>query len=347
VFVWQLQGAVMNKPAYDFTSATFFFFKTLGRKPGGVLSIALWQLIFLTLVSSLILWAVWPLLNAIFEAVGTGAEPDPAEILRMLGGVWLAVTAGVVGTIMIALMAQGAWLRLLTRDEVKPGLPFRFGGDEWRLLVVNLVFIAMNVVAVLLVSVLFMAMNVSLSGMEGFGGVMTRALANTALFVVIAVVWIILMIRFAAAPAMTVLDRRVRLFEAFAASKGVAGWMFLSYLVLIVVILVGAMVFGGMQQVIIMIGAADAMAALMTVVAQPGMSEEAVLAMMIEAFSSSNALIALAIVMVLQIIFQIFYEVIWHGVGAYVAGRHGASPLAMPENFTTAPDSTGVAPTQG
>ncbi|PWE16636.1 hypothetical protein DDZ18_12805 [Marinicauda salina] len=342
----------MSEQNYDFGSATFFFFKTIGRRPGAALYIAFFQGLAYAGLFALIGWAMWPFFGELLQAAQAGREPDETVILSMLGQVFLAAGLATVLSIVILLMVQAAWLRLMTRDEVAGGIPFRFGGDELRLLGVNVIFIGLVFVGYL-VGALLVALAIGLgAGVNAVAGgdvwgALVAGLIGFLGFVVVFVAAIVIMIKFAAAPAMTINERGFRLFEAWSASKRIVGWMFLSYLVLILVFFVGGIVIGLVQQFAVLGGVLSAAPGLMELsekqIEDPAIVFEAVR----DAMANPGVLIAIVITLVLQLAFQIIAEGLWHGVGAYVAVRHAGGDLAAAENTSAPAGSVGDAPSEG
>lgn len=329
----------MTRPRYDFVAATFQFFIAVGRRPMGALWIGFWQMLLLCAVSAGALAVFWP----VFELMAHAAEADIeaemiAVFLQMMGWMMLLGLAGVL----IYLMAQGAWLRLLTRDEIRPVIPFRLGADEFRLLGVNVLFI-MFWMAVYIVSIILVAAIVATGGgAQDFGGTAIIALVGTLIVLAVVVFLIIICLRFAAAPALSVHQRRFRLFQAVSASKGVWGMMFLSYLTLIAVWIAGAVVVSMVQQIALLFGAAEFIGAMMAFDPAAGSDPAQILALLGETLTSPAGIAIIAVIVVTQFIFQITFEGLWHGVGAYVARRHGeavaadAAPAPAPAEPETA-----------
>lgn len=343
----------MTEQKYDFTSAVFWFFKAVGRNPGGAFSIALWQMIFYAVIFGAALALTMPMVASILEMAAAGAEPDPADLLAAAGGLLAVIPLLVIGSLLVTLMVQGAWMRLLTRNEVKGGIPFRLGGDEGRLLLVNLCFIGLLIVGYIAVFAIVAAL-VAVSagvGMATEGAVWSGLINGLLWFLVIValgVAVIILMVRFAAAPALSVRQRGFRLFESFAATRRIVGWMVLSYFVLLLIALVGSIVVSTIQQVAVMGGAMGAIAPLWSdIMAGVDPEPEQVLAVLRDAMSSPAVLIALAVVLLFQMIFQIVIEGLWHGVGAYVAVRHDGGLGETEQDISAPADSVGNAPTEG
>ena len=323
----------MTKQPYDFLSATFHFFQVFGRHPMGALWIAFWQMLLICAITVGILAAFWPLLNLMAEAETANDAMVMSALLQSAG--WFSFLT--IAMVLVALAAQGAWLRLLTRGVISPVFPFRLWADELRLFGVNFVFIAFWTVGYLAFFIAFVAGAALLGGVDGFGGVAVGALLGT-VFVLVAVVLLIMVcLRFAAAPALTVHDRRFRLFGAVRASSGVAGMMFLSYLTLIAVGIAGAVLVSMIQQVALLFAASDLVGVLMALDGTGNADPSEVLVLLGETLTSPMGMALIAIVIVTQFLFQIAFEGLWHGVGAYVARRHGESQA--PQTQAPTPDA--------
>lgn len=343
----------MTEQKYDFTSATFWFFKAVGRNPGGAFSIALWQIILYGLIVGAFVVLGFPALQSIIEMAASTDDPDLSEIFAAAGTLLAIAPLLVIGSILIALMAQGAWMRLLTRNEVKGGIPFRLGGDEGRLFLVNLCFIGLLIVGYIAVFAIVAAL-VAVSagvGMATDGAVWSGLINGLLWFLVVValgVAVIILMVRFAAAPALSVRQRGFRLFESFAATRRIVGWMVLSYFVLLLIALIGSIVVSTIQQVAVMGGAMGAIAPLWSdIMAGVDPEPEQVLAVLRDAMSSPAVLIALAVIVLVQVIFQIVIEGLWHGVGAYAAVRHDGGLGETEQEISAPAESVGNAPADG
>jgi hypothetical protein len=333
----------MSKPSYNFIDATFYFFKVFGARPLSVAWIALWQILLYAGFGALLLLGAWPLLELVFSYGGKG-EPSDAEVIQaMLQGAGF-YSLGMIGILIAALMMQGAWLRLLTRNEVAGGIPVRFGADELRLLLVNIVIGLLVFVGYLVTLLLYVAVNMALTAGGEPGGVAVQALANTVLTIVVVVGWILFMLGLAPAPGLTVRQRGIKIFDGFAAAGGVMGWMFLSYLVLAIVMMVAYVVLSVLQQGFVMVGSAELVGALFQI--EEGADPQLLMDAFMQALQSPLFWVMAGIALVLQLVFDIFAQGCWQGVGAYVAVRHdGGFP---PETPLEAPaESVGQAPSEG
>lgn len=253
-----------------------------------------------------------------------------------------------IGFILASLVMQGAWMRLLTRDEVAPVIPLRFGGDEVRLLGVNAIFIAFNILAWSAILLLFGVFNAAVvagfsMGDSGVGEALLAGLLNVVLGLAVIVGAVILMIRFAAAPALSVRLQKFRLFESVAATRGVAGWMFVSYITLLALYFVGSTVVTTIQWVIVLLVAADMFP---TLAALENTEDPAlVLQILGDLLLRPTTLVALGLIILVQLVFQIVFEGGWHGVGAYVARREAGDFPG--DEVETPAQSVGTVPDEG
>lgn len=339
----------MEKPAYSFVDSTFAFFQAVGRRPGGALWIALWQLLLYAGLTALILALLAPFISLVIAAAADGREPDPTELLSAASGLIAGYLLAMVGFLLAALVVQAAWLRLLARDEVARVIPLRFGADELRLLVVNIAFFAFNLIGWGAVFILFGLINagVVVAVTSGDGGNVGAAVGggviNVLLGLLVAAAAVILMIRFAAAPGLSVRQRGVKLFESFAATKGVTAWMFVSYAVLIAIYMFGSVIVWTVQQVIVLIAAADLIPTLAAL--ENTEDPQVVLRVLGDVLVQPSVIAAFGLVIVLQLVLQIVFEGSWHGVGAYVARREAGD---FPSDAVETPSgSVGAAPSEG
>ncbi|WP_439635064.1 hypothetical protein [Oceanicaulis sp.] len=333
----------MSKPSYNFIDATFYFLKVFGQRPLSVAWIGLWQVLLYAGFGALMLYGFWPLLEMALEYGGKG-DPSDAEMAQAaLQGMGFYML-GILGILISALMIQGAWLRLLARDQVVVGLPIRLGADELRLLVVNIVIWLLMMAAGVLTIMLFAVVNAGLTMGGQPGGVAVQALVNTLLTVIVIVGWIIFLLGLAPATSLTVRQRGIKIFDGFAAAQGVMFWMFLSYVVLFFAILMAYVVLSVMQQAFMMIGSSELVGALISFeqTSDPDLMMEALL----DALDSPLFWAMAAIVLILQLIFDMFVQGSWQGVGAYVAVRHDGG--FAPDTPLEAPaESVGQAPSEG
>lgn len=345
--------STLTEPKYDFTAAAFWFFRCVGRNPGGAFAIALWQVIAYGLLIGLILWLGVPAMLAVMDLAATTDDPDPSQVFAVLGPLLALTPFLVIFALLVALMAQAAWLRLMTRNEVAGGIPFRFGMDELRLLLVNLCLWALVSIGYLVIWAV-VATTIVLSvgiGAATEGAIWSGLFVGLIWFVIVVglgATTIIIMVRFAAAPALSVRQRGFRLLSSFAATKGITGWMVLTYLVLLVIALVGSMIASVIQQMAVLGGAMSAIMPIWNDL-QAGTEPEleTVMQVLRDAMSNPGVLIALGIIILVQVICQIVVEGLWHGVGAYAAVRHDGGLGENDIDISAPAGSVGTPPSEG
>lgn len=313
----------MNTRTYDFGSAVFHFFHVAGKRPAAVLWIGLWQ----ALLSGGMVYLVWLTLGDfyiwMFQMAASGVEPDEAEVFARMGGMMAMMPLISIGGILITLMAQGAWLRLLTRQEMAPVIPFRIGGDELRLLVTNLGLIAIGIGAYFVFAFLIAIAAFGAAAVFSGGG---DAAAGAAAGLVVAIglltfliIAIFIGVRVSAAPALTVLEKRIA-FPAWGATKGVFWPVLGSYILTGIIIFVLSSVIGLIVN-FAFLGALWPVLGEFIELAQAGQEPdpEAVLAIFGDALTSAGTITALVAAGLLSVLMRSFLDAIWHGVGAYTA----------------------------
>ncbi|WP_417491504.1 hypothetical protein [Maricaulis sp.] len=110
----------MPTPKFDIIEASFYFLSVFKRRPGACLWVLVWSCVPLVLV----IFAMMQTLRSV--AIGE-AGALPQAFVPVFIVCWIALMGAM-------LSGYAAWLRLMVRDEVAPGIPLRFGADEWRLL---------------------------------------------------------------------------------------------------------------------------------------------------------------------------------------------------------------------
>ncbi|MEO1407772.1 MAG: hypothetical protein AAFV54_14985, partial [Pseudomonadota bacterium] len=110
----------------------------------------------------------------------------------------------------------------------------RLGGDEWRLFVVYLIWLAFMIVYYMLIAIIA----VTFSGGAGpsFEAGRNAGPVVGLLIIAFSAVWVFLAVRFAPAGALTVRDRAIRFRSAWRVTRGRFWTLFGSYLVLVVAV---------------------------------------------------------------------------------------------------------------
>jgi hypothetical protein len=313
--------------SYDFGSALLHFFKVFGRRPGGTLWVALWNgLLYIALIS-LVIWSLWPFYAQLITAAMEQREPEFEDVFAMMLSISGGVLLAMIGSIVVALMAQGAWLRLLARDEVAPMIPLRFGGDELRLLGVNVVLLILGSVLYMVAVGVVAGVVVAAAAMNESGGgasAVAGGLAGFALIVAFIALFVFLAIRFAPAPGLTVLDRKFRLFDAWPATRRIFWWALLTYVVMALMVMAMAMVLGSVAQMLFLPAIFPVIGefASYTQTHAGDPSPDEALEMLWSGLTHPVAITFIALGTVVSLVLQTFYEGMWHSIGAYLARRH-------------------------
>ncbi len=327
----------MAGKAFDIGDGIFYFFKRFGQNPAGAMWIALWQLIFGAAAVAAVFYFIWPFYSDLIELVmdveSGRIDDDEAAfaILQSLFGVYSGgFLAGLVG-IVASLMFQGAWLRFLVRREVAPVIPFRFGGDEFRLLGVNIMYIVVLMAAYFGIVTLLVTLGVTGGGLMalsgdaqvfgavGFGLVMYLGLLG----VLIGALY--LAIKLSSAPALTMHDRKFRFFESWEATHGVFFPMLVSYGVVGILIMILSSILSA-GAALPFIGGALAIAEPLSEFADTNVdpSFEDVMALLRETVFQPVTASLFAGGIALFYFMQILFEGMWHSVAAYNVVRHRA-----------------------
>ncbi len=321
-----VEGAIMTTKPFDLGTAILHFFTCLSRNPRGAIWIGVCQLVLvsaLALISFVILWPAFAdlLELALEDANGTLSESEVLpRVLAILGPFFGFLTLSVPVGIVVALSIQAAWLRFLTKGEVKPVIPFRFGGDEVRLFGVNIMFVVVTAVAY-----------AGLAGLGVVAAVAGAAISKTAaagVFVVIAGIGLVVLaitavlmlaVKLASAPALTIRQGEFRFFESWTATNGVFWKMLVSYLAVGVMAMVISSVIGIITQMILL----GTFLPFIETVSQmpPGGDPQAAMDLFQTILSSPGTQIAIALALMVSYCSQIIMEAMWHSVGAYNAIR--------------------------
>lgn len=326
---------------YSFVDGTFHFFQVFGRRPGTTLGLMAWHMIAYGVILAGAVLAFAPLFPFIAEAVQYEREPEAAEILLLIGSIWLNLSLFYVATFAILLMVQAAWLRLLTHGRTAAVIPFRFGADELRLLGVNLVFFLLGNLALLLVAVV-------IASASGIGAVAGGSEAGAALggglailLVIVAIpLALIIAVRFAAAPAMTINEGGFRLFSSVRATAKFWGWMLLSYVIIYFILTMASSFLFSFMFAFGVFGVFDfAQAAEALPAGSDGLEYLGLLARPLP-------LISLGLILLFALLYQVVAEAVWHSVGAYSALVHEAKEAQGPE-IVVPTQSVGDAPAEG
>ena len=213
----------MAKP-FSFDNAAFHFMRADGPE-GFLLRYLIAYAIGIAVLAILSFYALRPILQAYVQAfamMSQGASEAQIEralgesILGNLGRVGLGYLAMLLVYAAFWSMMESAVLRRYIREE---GFSIGWGDDEWRMLVIGLIWMVSFLVAyiaLILASVILIAPvgvmagdNIALMGMWG-----------TIVVIALFAVWLYFAVRLSAAGALTIRDRKVAFFDAWGATKG-------------------------------------------------------------------------------------------------------------------------------
>lgn len=324
----------MQGRSFDIGDGIFWFFKCFGKKPGAALWIALWQALVGTAIAGLILYLMLPALAEFADTIvqiESGGMDDEEGAFILIGALFAMFSAGAWGMILgvvAMLMFQGAWLRFLTRGEVAAIIPFRLGGDEFRLLGVNLLYLVVGIAMYFAVIMIFVVLGVSggsilAAGDEAsVGGAMGFGLVMFFGFLALMASIIFVATKLSSAPALTVHDRKFRFFESWEATNGVFWPLLLAYVVVGLLVMVLSLVVGTIIE-LIFLGAMWPMLQELIILSESNSdpSFDEVMAIFTSQLSNTGVMVTFGIGVVLSYLLQIVYEGMWHGVGAYNAVR--------------------------
>jgi len=351
----------MATQSFDIGKGIFWFFIRFGEKPAG----ALWLFVFQALCAAALLglgvMMMGPAYMNLFDLIeaDAGGRLSDAEAMRLVFDVVMPfLTYGfliIPLSILFAVMFQAAWLRFLTKGEVKPIIPIRLGGDEIRLIGVNLLYLVVASVAYFAVATVvgffgfgavMLAHNGGDSAAFGIGGVLLAGLV----FLAVLIGLLVMGVRLASAPALTVLDGRLRFFESWDASKGVFWHMLVSYVVAYAIMMVIGGTIGFIVQLALFAAFFPAIVDLVELAEQGShIDPDAALASLQASLSQPGTVIGLIVGFVALYAIQVLLEAVWHSIGAYnaVRVRSGGESEQGDAPTLAADHPMGASPTEG
>tara|TARA_R110002051_G_scaffold61141_2_gene112067 strand:+ start:1115 stop:2056 length:942 start_codon:yes stop_codon:yes gene_type:complete len=220
---------------FSFDNALFHFRRTGGPK-GFLLKYGATYAVLYLLMSAVNLWLQWPMFAMMFnpdmmndpvamEAAMTG------QVGRVLLGYLLMLPLGLA----FWMLFEGANQRRYMRAE---GFRLQLGADEWRLLVVGLIWFGLFI-ALYLGMIIVVALPVGIIAATGSGeGAAIAGLLALVLAIAYMVFALWLAARFSPAAALTVRDRSIRFGKAWRVTKGKAWTIVGSWIVLLLIMMV-------------------------------------------------------------------------------------------------------------
>lgn len=229
---------------FSFGNSVLHFAKSDG--PGGFIWKYLASYLAVAVCLTALSYALFrPLINiamgAVFEIISTGmSEPEADQMIEALIARRATEIAGwiVLGNIAMLILGVVFWAvfeaaaqRRLVRDE---GFSLRLGADEFRLVLVGLIWVGLGIAAQVL-SVIFIAVSTA-SLVYALDNPAGGAIAVLACMALLSGLWIWIGVRLAPASAMTVRDGRVTFFDAWNVTRGRFWTLLGSYLVLAIIV---------------------------------------------------------------------------------------------------------------
>jgi hypothetical protein len=241
----------MSHLEFNFGNALFHFRRTGGPKGFLRMYVPAFALvaIFIQVTAIAVNWPVYELYLRMF-AEGGDIETYAQELNQasMRSGL-ISILMFPLGILVWMVFETASLRRYMRADKFR----LRVGADEWRVLVVGLIWFGLLIAAYIGLFVVILV-PVALGAIGGTKGLVIGAVIGglMMLFYFFACVWVAM--RLSPAAALTVRDSQIRFFEAWRVTKGRVGtllgaWFVMAILVFVVVIVAYGAIFGvGMAQ---------------------------------------------------------------------------------------------------
>ncbi|MGA0600879.1 hypothetical protein ACO2Q3_09265 [Caulobacter sp. KR2-114] len=214
--------------------------RLIARRPFSVLT---WGVLASAYVTVILVLFGGGVAVAVMSMVKAGADPRPEQVFGLIGSALGAIGLLIIGLIFIGAMIQGAVFRTELEPERSAFAFLRLGRQELWLIAVNFVlsFLLWVVQAVLSIPLVIVTVGMGMAGGAGlsaaqhdpgaFAGAMAGALGLRLIGqLIITVVTIWLWLRFSMGAVMSFREREFRLFESWNLTKGHAGQIFMTML---------------------------------------------------------------------------------------------------------------------
>jgi hypothetical protein len=264
----------MNPVSFDFNNAIMHFRKTGGPK-GFLLKYGATYAVLYLLMSAVTMWLQWPMFGMMFnpDMINDPVAMEAAmmgQMGRVLLGYLLMIPLGLA----FWMLFEGANQRRYMRAE---DFRLQLGADEWRLLVVGLIWFGLFIALYLGMFLVIMLPVGIMAAMGNSDGAVLGGLLAFVLMIAYMVFALWLAARFSPAAALTVRDRSIRFGRAWRVTKGKAWTIVGSWIVLMLIMMVVFFVFYLIFAVVmvatlmpVMSGIEDDPAALFSAMASPG-----------------------------------------------------------------------------
>ncbi|MFY0637850.1 hypothetical protein [Maricaulis maris] len=351
----------MARQDFDIGKGIFWFFIRFGEKPGGAIWLITVQALCAMALLALSVMVMGPAYLNLFQLIEADAARNLSDaeelqlvfdfLLPLLSYGFMIIPIG----LLFAVMFQAAWLRFLTKGEIKPVIPLRLGADEIRLIGVNLLYIVIVIAGYFGVAAVLGVFGVGAAFVFHGGGDSAAMGIGAGLLITLAVLGVLaglimLAIRLASAPALTILDGRLRFFESWEATNGVFWHMLLAYVVVWALLAIGGSILSGIVQLAVLAAFLPTIIEFVEIAEQgqhvdPDVALATVQAWISEPLTVVSLLIGFGVLYVVQVLF----EAVWHSVGAYnaVRARSGGEGEASDVPTLAADHPMGASPSEG
>lgn len=200
---------------FSIMEAGFHTFVMAKRRPAAFVWLVMMSVLLMAAAMGALVWAVLFMIDAAVES-GTGVMAAQFAALPLM----------FFGSLFAALILYAGWWRFLVGRKLPSIIPFRIGADEGRTLVVSLVHMALLFGVYLVLAIPMMFISVAFIGGAMSGGSealpMTGFLISMLVFYgVVFVLGLVFSVKLVPGYPMTVIERRIVVFDAWKASAGV------------------------------------------------------------------------------------------------------------------------------
>lgn len=239
---------------FPIVQTAFSGYRLLAARPVAALFWFVFQLVVVFGSIALMVAMAGPQMVALQELQASGA-PDPATSMALSGPIMLAGFISMALGLVVSAISFGAVSRAVLRPKESGFGYLRFGAEELRLLVVNLVifiliYIAYMVAAAPAMGALFAVAGMQRAGMalQGMGTLPANAIAIAVAAAVPGVLLLVfLSVKLSLAPAQTIGERQIRIFNSWTLTKGVFWRALAVYLLAAVPVLLVGIVYAGVS----------------------------------------------------------------------------------------------------
>lgn len=289
---------------FEILTAAFYLFVQAKRRPLAFVWLMVWSLVLIAVIFAGFYVVLEFLQTADFEA----GQAPPGELTRAFA----AIPILILTVLVVLLVFYTAWNRFLVGNRLPALIPFRLGADEGRFIVIAIAHWALMLGAYIVAIVPLLLIMIAITAAMAASGVDLESsalplAAPLILYPVILFGALALSVKFMPAYPMTIREKRIVIFDSWAATKGVFWSAFVAALIPQLILIGLQIVFVAVQVSVIRLSG------------DTGLSAEAV-----PAFDPANAaqitlfvasLLAFAIPWVLMMLMPLgpyAYMAVWH-----------------------------------